>query len=128
MNIGKEDMKILLKSQQGELDVVLMYKALADVVKDKEDRETFKKLAAEEGHHAAVFHKLTHVNLKPKKKLAIIMPILYKILGKNRLYPKIAEGEYKAGKNYGPVAEKFPEIESVKNDEIRHGDMVKGLL
>ena len=29
---------------------------------------------------------------------------------------------------YGPVAEKFPEIESVKNDEIRHGEMVKGLL
>lgn len=128
MNIGKEDMKILLKSQQGELDVVLMYKALADVVKDKEDREIFKKLAAEEGHHAAVFHKLTHVNLKPKKKLAIIMPMLYKILGKKRLYPKIAEGEYKAGQNYGPVAKKFPEIESVKNDEIRHGDMVKGLL
>lgn len=128
MHISKEDMKILIKSQQGELDVVLMYKALADVVKDKEDRETFKKLAAEEGHHAAVFHKLTQVNLKPNKKLAIIMPILYKILGAKRLYPKIAEGEYKAAQNYGPVAEKFPEIESVKNDEIRHGDMVKGLL
>ena len=27
-----------------------------------------------------------------------------------------------------PVAEKFPEIESVKNDEKRHGDTVKGLL
>ena len=128
MHISKEDMKILLKSQQGELDVVLMYKALADVVKNKEDRETFKKLASEEGHHAAVFHKLTQANLKPKKKLAIIMPMLYKILGKKRLYPKIVEGEYKAGQNYGLVAEKFPEIEIVKNDEIRHGDMVKDLL
>lgn len=128
MNINKEDMKILLKSQQGELDVVLMYKALADVVKDKEDRETFKKLAAEEGHHAAVFHELTQVNLNPKKKLAIFIPILYKLMGKKRLYLKIAEGEYKAAQNYAPVAEKFPEIESVKNDEKRHGDMVKSLL
>lgn len=42
MTISKEDMKILLKSQQGELDVVLMYKALADVVKDKNDAATFK--------------------------------------------------------------------------------------
>lgn len=43
-------------------------------------------------------------------------------------YPAIAHGEYAAVKNYAPVAEKFPEVESVKNDEKRHGDTVKGLL
>ena len=31
MEINKKDMKILLKSQQGELDAVLMYNALAEV-------------------------------------------------------------------------------------------------
>lgn len=31
-------------------------------------------------------------------------------------------------KNYTPVAEKFLGVESVKNDEKRHGDTVKGLL
>lgn len=30
MEISKKDMKILLKSQQGELDAVLMYNALAE--------------------------------------------------------------------------------------------------
>ena len=49
-------MKVLLKSQQGELDAVLMYNALAK------------------------------------------------------------------------VAKKFTEVKSVRNDENRHGDMVKGLL
>lgn len=29
MEINKKDMKVLLKSQQGELDAVLMYNALA---------------------------------------------------------------------------------------------------
>ena len=67
MNITQKDMKILLKSQQGELDVVLMYRALADTVKDANDQEAFRKLATEEGHHASVFHKLTKENLKPKK-------------------------------------------------------------
>lgn len=128
MTISKEDMKKLLKSQQGELDVVLMYQALADVVKDKNDADTFRKLAAEEGHHAAVFHKLTRKNLKPKKALAFFMPILYKLIGKKRLYPKIVKGEYKAYENYAPVAKKFPEIESVREDEKRHGDMVASLL
>ena len=128
MAISKEDMKILLKSQQGELDVVFMYQSLADVVKDKNDAATFRKLAAEEGHHAAVFHKLTKKSLRPKKTLAFFMPILYKIIDKKRLYPKIVKGEYKAYENYAPVAKKFPEIESVREDEKRHGDMVASLL
>lgn len=128
MNRSDNDRKILLKSQQGELDAVLMYQALAEVVKDTKDADTFRKLAAEEGHHAAVFHGLINENLKPKKTLAILMPILYKIIGKKRLYPLIAKGEYAAAENYAPVAEKFPVIESVRKDETRHGDTVAGLL
>ena len=38
--MDNNDLKTLLKAQQGELDAVLMYKALADVVKDKNDAET----------------------------------------------------------------------------------------
>ena len=128
MSISKKDMKILLKSQQGELNVILMYQALANVVKDKNDADTFRKLAAEEGHHAAVFHGLTQENLKPKKTLAIFMPILYRLIGKKRLYPMIVKVEYKSCDNYAPVAKKFPEIESVKDDEKRHGDIVASLL
>lgn len=128
MNRSDNDGKILLKSQQGELDAVLMYQALAKVVKDTKDADTFRKLAAEEGHHAAVFHGLTNENLKPKKTLAILMPILYKIIGKKRLYPLIAKGEYAAAENYAPVVEKFPVIESVRKDETRHGDTVASLL
>lgn len=128
MSISKKDMKILLKSQQGELNAVLMYQALANVVKDKNDADTFRKLAAEEGHHAAVFHGLTQKSFKPKKTLAVFMPILYRLIGKKRLYPMIVKGEYKSCDNYAPVAKKIPEIESVKDDEKRHGDMVASLL
>lgn len=55
----KKDRKVLLKAQQGELDAVLMYNALTAAVKRKKDARTFRQLAAEEGHHAAVFKKLT---------------------------------------------------------------------
>lgn len=122
------DLKTLLKAQQGELDVVLMYNALAKMVKDKNDAETFRRLAAEEGSHAAVFKNLTNQALQPKKMLATLLPILYRIMGKKRLYPIIAKFEYGAADTYAPVAERFPEVQSVKEDERRHGDTVKGLL
>ncbi len=126
--MNPNDMKTLLKAQQGELDAVLMYNALADKVKNKNDAETFRQLAAEEGRHAAVFKKLTNQTLKPKKTLATAVPLLYRVLGKKRLYPIIAKFEYGAVNTYRPVAEKYPEVESVKNDEHRHGDMVSELL
>ena len=128
MEISKKDMKVLLKSQQGELDAVLMYKALAKVAKLQKDKDTFLQLAQEEGHHAAVVHKLTQTELTPKHTKEILLPIVYRIFPRWILYPAIAQGEYAAVKTYAPVAEKFPEVESVRNDEKRHGDMMKGLL
>lgn len=44
MKITNDDMKVLLKAQQGELDAVLMYKALAKKVKRTKDAETFNRL------------------------------------------------------------------------------------
>ena len=128
MSITGEERRALLKAQQGELDAVKMYNALAKTVKDPKDAKTFRELAAEEGHHAAVFKSLTDQVLKPKSTKAILLPILYRVIGKKKLYPIIAKGEYDAVKKYGPVAARFPEVERVKNDEQRHGDTVLALL
>lgn len=124
----ENEMNTLLKAQQGELDAVLMYNALARAVKSPGERETFTRLASEEGRHARVFADLTGRVLKPKKTLARVVPLLYKLIGSKRLYPVIAKFEYDAVNTYAPVAEKFPEVESVRNDEKRHGDTVSALL
>ena len=126
--MGQTDRKTLLKAQQGELDAVLMYNALAEAVRDRNDADTFRRLAAEEGRHASVFKDLTKQTLKPKKTLATLLPVLYRLLGRKRLYPIIAKFEYGAVNTYGPVAADFPAVQSVKEDERRHGDTVMGLI
>ena len=118
----------LLRSQQGELNAVLMYQRLAKVVRTEREREAFLQLSREEGRHASVFHAYTKEVLKPKKTMARIMPWLYYILGKKRLYKLIAKGEYDAAIGYEHLILDFPEVESVKNDEKRHGDIVSELL
>ena len=128
MGMTEKERKFLLKSQQGEMNAVLAYKALADKVKSPEEAVVFRQLAAEEGHHAAVLRGLTKQVLKPKKTMAFILTLLYTIIGRKRLYKIIAQGEYAAIEKYQPFAERFPEMESVKNDEKRHGDIVMGLL
>ena len=126
--MDRNELQTLLKAQQGELDAVLMYNALARTVRDKHDAETFRRLAAEEGRHAAVFKDLTNQTLQPKKTLATLLPILYRLLGRKRLYPIIAKFEYAAVDTYAPVADKYSEVQSVKDDEKRHGDTVTELL
>ncbi len=120
--------KTLRTAQQGELDAVLMYEALARAAKDPADAAAFRTLAAEEGGHAAVFRALTGESLKPKRTKAVLLPLALRLAGRKRLYPLIARGEYSAVRKYGPVAEQFAQVESVKNDEQRHGDMVLALL
>ncbi len=126
--MDRKELQTLLKAQQGELDAVLMYNALAKAVKDPNDAETFRRLAAEEGRHAAVFKSLTNRTLQPKKTLATLLPILYRLIGRKLLYPVIAKFEYAAADTYAPVAERFPAVQSVKDDEKRHGDTVTELL
>ncbi len=126
--MNRSEMKTLLKAQQGELDAVLMYVALADAVGDPNDADTFRRLAAEEGRHAAVFRNLTGRTLKPKKTLATLLPVLYKLIGRKRLYPVIAKFEYGAADSYAPVAGRYPEGRSGKDDEKRHGDTVTARL
>ncbi len=126
--ITPEEMKTLLKAQQGELDAVAMYQALADTAKDPDDKKVFRQLSAEEGRHAAVFAAYTGKRLRPKKTKAVFVPLLYRFAGKKTACPLIAKGEYDAAHNYEKIISRFPEVESVKTDEERHGDMVKGLL
>jgi len=126
--ITKKEMKTLLKAQQGELDAVVMYRMLSRTVKDQDDAETFKRLAAEEGHHASVFRKMTGVRLKPRKMKGFLLSAAYRIFGRNKLYLLIAKGEYSAEKTYAPVVKRFPNVESVQADEKRHGDTIMSLL
>lgn len=122
-----ELLEAVLKSQQGELDALKMYNELAKVVPES-DREVFKRLAAEEGHHAAVFFNYSKEKLEPNDRNAKLLVKLYKIIGKKALYPLIAKGEYMAAKRYEHLIADLPEIRALKDDEIRHGDTVKSLL
>lgn len=123
----KKYRKSLIKSQQGELDAVLLYQTLARKVR-KTDRDTFRNLAKAEGYHASFFKQYTGKNLKPKKTKAIVVPILYRLLGRKRTYRIIADGEYSAAAKYEHLIPAFPGVQRIKDDEDMHGDAVLALL
>ena len=128
IKMTQQQKKELLRSQQGELDAVLMYQRLAKIVKTEEERAVFMQLAKEEGRHASVFHRYTKETLKPRRAKSYLIAVLYYVLGRNRLYKVIAKGEYDAAVAYEHLISEFPEVQSVKDDEKRHGDIVSALI
>lgn len=126
--LTKPQKKILKTAQQGEVDAVFMYERLAQVVTDEKDKAAFERLAADEARHAAVFEKYTGLTLKPNPTKAIMVPAMYKTMGKEKVYPIIAKGEYDAADKYKNIIADFPEVAEVMNDETYHGDAVLGLL
>lgn len=126
--LTKPQKKILLAAQQGEVDAVLMYEKLAEVVKDENDKKAFTRLASDEARHAEVFFRYTGKTLRANPTKAIVIPNLYRTIGREKLYPIIAKGEYDAADKYKNIIADFPEVEAVMNDETHHGDAVMGLL
>lgn len=121
------DKQAMRKSQQGELDAVAMYDALAETVESERDAAVFRRLSADESGHAKVFHYVSHLTLRPKPAKAILIPLLYRTVGRKTTYRLIARGEYSAAKKYEKLLY-YPEVRRVQEDEKRHGDMVLALL
>ena len=126
--LTKKQMEECLTAQQGELDAVYLYEKLAKRVKDEADKKAFTRLAGDEARHAEVFRKYTNKDLKPKITKGLVVPLMYSILGKKKVVPVIAKAEYDTADKYKHLLSDFPEIETVMNDEVHHGDAVKGLL
>ena len=126
--ITMDQMDALITAQQGEEDAVYMYEQLAEVVRDEADRDAFLRLAGDEKRHSDVFRKYTCMDVKANPAKGILVPMMYRVLGKKKVYPIIAKGEYDAAEKYKHIIDDFPEVVEVMNDEVHHGDAVKGLL
>lgn len=110
IEITSKERKQLLKSQQGELDAVLLYRKLAETIKETQHKKTFIKIAADEGKHAGILRKYTDENLKAKNGKAFIVSTIYKICGFKITLNILAKGEFKAAKDYESLVAKFPNI------------------
>lgn len=128
VGISMDQMNSLAAAQQGEEDAVYMYEQLAKVVRDEADREAFLRLAGDEKRHSDVFKKYTCTEIKANPAKGIFVPLMYRVLGKKKVYPIIAKGEYDAAEKYKHIIDDFPEVVEVMNDEVHHGDAVMGLL
>lgn len=124
----KTDLDVLISSQQTELDAVLLYKELAKLMDNEEDRKTLLSMAADEGRHASILKEYTGAPLKPNGTLAKAAAALYKLGGKKLLFPFMSEFEIKSFFSYKKFFVDYPEITRIASDEIRHGHLLSNMM
>lgn len=116
----------IVGAQQGELDAVLLYETLADVVRSSNEElaKTFEHVAKQENSHAKVCQKITgKTDMKANPLKANFLSLTYKV-SPFAAFKMLSIGEYKAAKDYAPVVLDYPTIEPVMKDEIRHGKIM----
>ncbi len=120
----------LIKAQQGELDAVILYRRLAEVVKNTKDKELFLRIAADEGKHASILKKYTGETLKASNFKALVVITLYKVLGLKFILKLLEKGELKAIEGYSLLVEEFPaiEIEEIIRDEALHATLINKII
>lgn len=118
----------LMKAQQGEMDAVVLYRRLADLVNDAEKKKTLFKIAADEGKHAAILRRYTGEVLKAREGKSIAVAVLYKIFGLNFTLRLLSIGESRAAKEYALFTEDFPNIKEIVEDEALHGEVIRTMI
>lgn len=124
MGLTNEQLASLRKLQQGELDAVLLYRRLAEMAKSESDKTTLKKIAADEGRHAAIARKYTGLTLTPRTRLATIGAAIARVIGLRATLRLMAKAENAAGGTLAPMLEFCPEISEVIADEKEHGRLL----
>lgn len=117
----------LIKYQQGELDGVLVYQKLAELVPGEEIKRKLLELAADEGRHAGILRKYTNEVLTPNDEGAKAIEAAYKQYG-NKIFAQIAEAEDKGGDMYAPLVNDIPEAKSIIQDELKHARVARSIL
>lgn len=117
----------LLKAQEEEITEFYVYRALAERSEGK-NREVLKKIAEEELKHYNAFKEITGTDVKPNKAKIRLFVLLSRILGIVFAIKLMERGERKTQESYEAMRDRFPSLESIIEDEVKHERMLHSLV
>ena len=120
MTLRKETLDFLLKAQKNEMTEHLIYKNIAEMVKDEKNRSVLLQCSNEENKHAGIWKGITGKDVKPDMLKVFKVTIMAKILGYTFALKLMEGGENAASPAYMKIADEVPEALSIAHDEQKH--------
>jgi VIT1/CCC1 family predicted Fe2+/Mn2+ transporter len=117
-----------LAIQQKELTEYYIYTALAVLCKDPHNAEVLKAVGKAELGHAQFWQEHTGVELQPQKFKVWRSIVLARILGLTFTLKRMEKNEGTVSRTYWDLAEDFPLVEKVAEEEEKHEQELLAML
>jgi rubrerythrin len=125
----KEDIKQdFLKAQEGKMETVVIYRYLADRMKDAEGKAELMKMASDEGKHAGIMRRYSGKTVERKPKPAFRFRALTRIFGVRMMLRMMLTSEQKNADAFAPAAKANPIMRDILKDERRHCQVLEALI
>jgi VIT1/CCC1 family predicted Fe2+/Mn2+ transporter len=121
-------MKQIYTAQKSEITEYHIYSNIAELVKDKKNKEVILDIANEELRHAKFWQTITKKDIKPDRWKIFKFTLIARFLGFTFAIKLMEKGEEQAQVNYMEIAEYIPEAEQIAKDEEKHENELINLL
>ncbi len=117
-----------LQQQKAEITEHHIYKHLSETCKEQENRELLAKIANDELRHYHIWKNITNKEMKPNRWKVFYFVWLAKIFGLSFALKLMEGGEARAQEVYEKVANVYPEVVQIQNEEEEHEHELIGIL
>lgn len=126
--LSPKALAIIKKMQQNELTESIIYEEIAKFAKGEDNKNTLRRLSAEEYAHYEIWKKYTEIEMKPQKWKIRKFKFLARILGFTFAVKLMENGEEGAQKEYELLAEEVEESVAIRTQEEEHEQALLEML
>lgn len=124
----KQTIQILLKSQLNEITEHHIYKKLASIEKNNDNRKILEKIAEDELSHYNVWKNFTDSEVKPSVLKVWWYYLISLIFGLTFGIKLMERGELGAQQKYKKIAQSIPEAAKIETEENEHEKALIALI
>ena len=127
-SISAAALAIVRKMQRNEMTESIIYEKIAKFAKGDENRQTLRRLAAEERAHCEIWKKYTGQDTTPQKGKIFWYTLLARLLGFTFAVKLMEKGEEGAQDEYALLAEEVEESIHIRAQEEEHEAALLAML
>ena len=127
-NISPAAVEVIRRMQQGELTESVIYEKIAAFAKGDENKNTLRRLAAEEKAHYNIWKKYTGIEMKPEMGKVLWYTFIARTLGFTFAVKLMERGEENAQEKYELLAAEVEESAEIRRQEEEHEEALLAML
>lgn len=128
MELSEETRGELLKAQRTEITEYHVYKNIAKLLPDEENRRIVEEIGEDEKRHYGIWEGYTGQKVHPNRFQIWLYTTIARVFGFTFAFKLMELGEEKAQVNYQRIEDEIPEASAVIEDEDEHEDQLLNML